>query len=224
MDCIVYAYKYSFSIAELTFYYYFSKSYCIQQGIMPADAMPDAERALAKQYLQGVYEKVGATSQNEIEEVQFATLGKLYVFQQDAWKEKGMGLARLSKTKQSGMIRFIMQDQQTEKVLANHYVIVNPPFGELTMNAGNPKSYVWTAIDNTDGVEHIEQFALRLQTPEIGQDFFKAWAKSWEHNKPIHDQQQESTSAQKSDSDEVSAQKPAPRRRSAFKRNRKYRK
>ena len=68
-------------------------------------------------------ELVSANIGEEDEECIYEQRSKLYRFKDDEWKERGLGTAKLLKSKDSGYIRFLMRQEKTEKVVANHYVI-----------------------------------------------------------------------------------------------------
>lgn len=88
---------------------------------------------------------------------------KLYRFVGTEWKERGTGEARLLKDGETGVVRFVMRQEKTLKVAANHTVPVD---AELRPNLGSDKSWVWAAGDFADGTMQFEKFAIRFKTPE----------------------------------------------------------
>ena len=69
-------------------------------------------------------EAVEVKTMEEDEEVLFVSRAKLYRFddEEKAWKERGLGDAKLLKHKQTGKVRFLMRREKTLKICANHYL------------------------------------------------------------------------------------------------------
>merc|ERR1719210_1450793 len=59
----------------------------------------------------------------ENEEELYSQRSKLYRFREGEWKERGLGEARLLRSKASGRVRFLLRQEKTGKVVANHYVV-----------------------------------------------------------------------------------------------------
>merc|ERR1712039_68214 len=49
-------------------------------------------------------------------------------------KERGLGEARLLRDKATGRVRFLLRQEKTGKVVANHYVLDHAPYCELRAN------------------------------------------------------------------------------------------
>jgi Ran-binding protein 1 len=104
------------------------------------------------------------------EECVYKHRAKLYRFCKDMneWKERGLGDAKLLQHKQTKIVRFVMRQEKTLKVVANH--LVNPT-AELKANSGSDTSWVWVAQDYAEEEPTIETFAIRFKTPEIAEEF-----------------------------------------------------
>ena len=90
---------------------------------------------------------------------------KLYRFNKELneWRERGTGDARLLKHRENLKTRFILRQEKTLKVVANH--LLNPTT-ELQTNMGSDKSWVWVAQDYAEGSMTVETFAIRFKTTE----------------------------------------------------------
>ncbi|PFH38771.1 putative ran binding family protein 1 [Besnoitia besnoiti] len=89
------------------------------------------------------------------------------------WKERGIGEAKLLRHKQSGKIRFLLRQEKTLKIVANHYVVANGVYCQLTPNVSSEKIWVWTVMDFAEGELKNEQFALKFGQVEQAQEFKK---------------------------------------------------
>jgi len=111
----------------------------------------------------------------EDEEELYSQRSKLYRFKDADWKERGTGEAKLLRNSQTGMVRFLLRQEKTMKIVANHYVIDQAPYCDLRPNAGSAKCWVWTAMDCADGDPVAEQFALKFGAPELAEKFKEAF-------------------------------------------------
>ena len=104
---------------------------------------------------------------------------KLFVRSLDGeWKERGLGEAKLLQHKGSGKVRLALCDENTQQVVANHYVVdsvgTGLPFCELTPNQGSERSWVWKALDSTGtGAPQggVCEFALKFGNKELADKF-----------------------------------------------------
>eukprot|EP00397_Hematodinium_sp_SG-2012_P009464 GEMP01009549.1.p1 GENE.GEMP01009549.1~~GEMP01009549.1.p1 ORF type:complete len:687 (+),score=199.08 GEMP01009549.1:370-2430(+) len=69
----------------------------------------------------------------EHEEVLFCQRSKLFRFRDNEWKQRGLGLAKLLRDPTSHRVRFLMRQENTEKVVANCLLVVEPPYYELLL-------------------------------------------------------------------------------------------
>ncbi|EFA85232.1 Ran binding protein 1 domain-containing protein [Heterostelium album PN500] len=111
----------------------------------------------------------------EDEEVLFEMRAKLFRFVTDPqpqWNERGVGVVKLLKHKETKKIRVSMRREKVLKVCLNHYV---SPYLKLEANMGSDKSWVWKCPkdysdeEHPDGVE--ETFAIRFGSAENANAF-----------------------------------------------------
>ncbi|GAW79820.1 ran binding protein 1 [Plasmodium gonderi] len=95
---------------------------------------------------------------------------KLYRWVEGEWKERGLGESKLLLHKKKGIIRFLLRQEKTLKVVANHYIYPNESYCKLVPNAGSEKIYAWTVKDFAEEPK-IEQFALKFNTAEAAKLF-----------------------------------------------------
>eukprot|EP00475_Leptophrys_vorax_P025867 TRINITY_DN3620_c0_g1_i1.p1 TRINITY_DN3620_c0_g1~~TRINITY_DN3620_c0_g1_i1.p1 ORF type:complete len:187 (+),score=74.04 TRINITY_DN3620_c0_g1_i1:152-712(+) len=128
------------------------------------DSVPDDYTPLVR------LEEVETDSGENEEECLYKQRAKLYRFSKEAneWKERGLGEAKFLQHKENKIVRFLMRQEKTLKVVGNH--IVNPSV-TLRANAGSDTSWVWAAQDFSEGELALETFAIRFKTPEIAEEF-----------------------------------------------------
>lgn len=117
----------------------------------------------------------------EMEERLYTQRSKLYRFRDGDWKERGTGEAKLLKDPVTGRVRFLLRQEKTMKIVANHCVFDydEAPYCVLRPNANSERCWVWTAPDCADGGEQqVEQFALKFGTPELAKEFKEAFDKA----------------------------------------------
>ncbi|CAE7407298.1 Ranbp2 [Symbiodinium sp. CCMP2456] len=111
----------------------------------------------------------------EREEELYCQRSKLYRFRDAEWKERGVGDAKLLKHQVNGKIRFLLRQERTGKVVANHFIVDVPPYCQLAKNAGNETTWVWCAMDYSEDSAQMEQFALRFRDAELAEKFAEAF-------------------------------------------------
>merc|ERR1711862_1012486 len=84
------------------------------------------------------------------------------------WKERGIGEARILRHREHQRLRFLMRQEKTMKVIANHAL---DPRIRLEPNAGSDRSWVWSAFDFANGELVETVFALRFADSEIAGSF-----------------------------------------------------
>jgi len=110
----------------------------------------------------------------EGEEQVYSQRSKLYRWRDGEWKERGLGEARLLRDSQ-GQVRFLMRQEKTGKVVANHQLVNTPPYCDLRSNADNEKIWVWTTPDCSEDSLETQQFALKFGTVELANVFKEAF-------------------------------------------------
>eukprot|EP01054_Gregarina_sp_Poly1_P008501 Gregarina_sp_Poly_1__8500@NODE_500_length_7882_cov_255_800640_g400_i0_p3_GENE_NODE_500_length_7882_cov_255_800640_g400_i0NODE_500_length_7882_cov_255_800640_g400_i0_p3_ORF_typecomplete_len205_score40_52Ran_BP1/PF00638_18/1_3e36WH1/PF00568_23/0_0045_NODE_500_length_7882_cov_255_800640_g400_i076690 len=106
----------------------------------------------------------------EDEECVWKHRSKLYRWANGEWKERGLGDAKLLKDK-DGKTRFLLRQEKTCKIVANHYVLPKDDLCKLTPNAGSDKCWVWSVVDCADGCPVVQQFALMFGQAENAKKF-----------------------------------------------------
>lgn len=87
------------------------------------------------------------------------------------WKERGLGEAKLLQHKETKKIRFLLRQEKTLKIVANHYVVATDVYCKLTPNVSSEKIWVWTVMDFAEGELKNEQFALKFAQIEQAKKF-----------------------------------------------------
>uniref|UniRef100_A0ABM0GTA4 E3 SUMO-protein ligase RanBP2-like n=1 Tax=Saccoglossus kowalevskii TaxID=10224 RepID=A0ABM0GTA4_SACKO len=94
----------------------------------------------------------------------------MYRFDQELkqWKDRGTGDLKILQNKENGHVRILMRRERVFNVCANHYLT-----SEMTLvpNAGSDRSWVWNALDASDGEPKPEQLAVKFKTPDVADEF-----------------------------------------------------
>lgn len=111
---------------------------------------------------------------------------KLYRFDNETkeWKERGTGNSKFLQHKEKKIVRFLLRQEKTLKVVANHVI---DPQVELKSSMGSDTTWVWAASDYAEGELKNETFALRFKTPEIASEFKAKFSQMQENNKKVLD-------------------------------------
>lgn len=130
----------------------------------------------------------------EDEEIFWQQRSKLYRFGTDTdgdqvWKERGLGESKLLKHKTTGKIRFLLRQEKTLKVVANHYVLETEALCKLKPNIGSDKIWVWTANNTYDDETKVEQMALKFGQIEQAKLFKEKFEEAAKINKAIFDKE-----------------------------------
>jgi Ran-binding protein 1 len=114
----------------------------------------------------------------------FCSKSKLYRFDNESseWKERGVGQAKLLKHKESSRIRFLMRQDKTLKIRANHVVM---PGTKVQEHTGSEKAMVFSCVDFADEVQRPELFCIRFASAERAQDFQKAYEEAAAANESV---------------------------------------
>lgn len=91
------------------------------------------------------------------------------------WRERGIGDMRILRHNEHKLLRLLMRQEKTMKVICNHAI---DPRIELRPNAGNDRSWVWHAFDFAGGELEETMFAIRFADSDIANDFKAAFEKS----------------------------------------------
>ncbi|KAL7537087.1 hypothetical protein ACHAWF_005655 [Thalassiosira exigua] len=133
-------------------------------------------------------EEVEVKSGEEEEESLCAFRSKLFLYGETlldkgtgkkTWKERGIGEARILRHREHQRLRFLMRQEKTMKVIANHAL---DPRIKLEPNAGSDRSWVWSCYDFAEGELEEKVFALRFANSDVANEFK---AKYEEHQKEM---------------------------------------
>jgi len=128
-------------------------------------------------------EEVDTKTGEEDEEVICSYRSKLFVYGETlldkgtgkkTWRERGIGEARILRHREHQRLRFLMRQEKTMKVIANHAL---DPRIELEPNAGSDRSWVWSCFDFADGELNEQVFALRFSNSDIATEFKETYCK-----------------------------------------------
>jgi len=126
-------------------------------------------------------EEVEVRSGEEDEELICSYRSKLFLYGETlldkgtgnkTWKERGIGEARILRHRQHQRLRFLMRQEKTMKVIANHAL---DPRIQLEPNAGSDRSWVWSCYDFAEGELEEKVFALRFSNSEVAEEFKKKY-------------------------------------------------
>jgi len=102
----------------------------------------------------------------EDEDLIFKIKTRLYRFRDKQWKERGVGILRLRRSKKTRQIRLVMRQDKTLKVIANHLISGNP-YCDLIPMQSSDKAFVWTANDFSEEDNGAkETLAVKFSTAE----------------------------------------------------------
>ena len=129
-------------------------------------------------------DEVEVKTHEEDEEVIFKMRSKLFRFTETLlnkgsgkkeWIERGVGEVKLLKHRESSMIRALMRQEKTMKIIMNH--VVDPRI-VLEPNVGSDRSWVWSAFDFSEGDLVEEIFAIRFGNAENATKFKEAFSEA----------------------------------------------
>jgi len=132
-------------------------------------------------------EEIEVRTMEEDEEILFKMRSRLFRFTETLlnkgsgskeWIERGVGEVKLLKHRENSKIRVLMRQERTMKVICNH---VADPRISLQPNAGNDKSWVWSAFDFSDGELVEEVFAMRFANADNAAKFKDAFTDAQKH-------------------------------------------
>ncbi len=122
-------------------------------------------------------QEVEVSTGEEEEEVVCSYRSKLFLYGETlldkgtgkkTWKERGIGEARILRHRDHQRLRFLMRQEKTMKVIANHAL---DPRIQLEPNAGSDRSWVWSCFDFASGELEEKVFALRFSNSEVAEEF-----------------------------------------------------
>ncbi|XP_045510672.1 E3 SUMO-protein ligase RanBP2-like [Colias croceus] len=111
-------------------------------------------------------DKVEVVTGEENEEELYGHRAKLFIFTASEWKERGIGIVKILKHKDSGKLRIVMRREQVHKICLNH--VLSP---DVIYKPKDEKTWLFAANDYSDGDLQLQQFCLRFQNKAIAQQF-----------------------------------------------------
>merc|ERR1712216_884497 len=100
------------------------------------------------------------------------------------WIERGVGEVKLPKHRENSMVRVLMRQEKTMKIICNH--VVDPRI-ELEPNVGSDRSWVWSAWDFSSGELEDTIFAIRFGNSDSAKEYKEAFEKAKAHMKALKD-------------------------------------
>lgn len=90
---------------------------------------------------------------------------KLFRWRSSEWKERGVGVFKLLRHKQTRKIRALLRQDKTLKPVAN-FMIAEDPLCSIKEHQGSDKMFYFTAYDCSDETPQIEKFVLKFGNAE----------------------------------------------------------
>uniref|UniRef100_A0A6U4KVX5 RanBD1 domain-containing protein n=2 Tax=Phaeomonas parva TaxID=124430 RepID=A0A6U4KVX5_9STRA len=84
------------------------------------------------------------------------------------WLNRGIGEIKILKHRENGMIRLLMRQEKTMKVIVNH---IADPRIVMSANNGSDRSWVWSAFDYADGELKETVFAIKFSDRDVAAGF-----------------------------------------------------
>lgn len=108
------------------------------------------------------------------------SMAQLFSFDRgtNGWADRGIGYASILRHRQSKQVRFLMQEEQSGRALANHMI---DPTTRLEENVSSDRAWVFRALDYASGRGVDEVFALQFRTVEAARLFRQCFDKAREH-------------------------------------------
>lgn len=114
-------------------------------------------------------DKVDVVTGEENEDELYGHVAKLYRFTSGEWKERGKGIVKILKHKDTGKLRVVMRRDQVLKICLNHSLT-----SEVNYNQKDDKTWLFAVNDFSEGELSLEHFCLRFKNKEIALGFKEA--------------------------------------------------
>ena len=157
------------------------------------EANPEAQESTAEFTPVVQLDEVEVKTHEEDEDVDFKIRAKLFRFSETLlnkgsgkkeWIERGVGEVKLLKHRENSMVRVLMRQEKTMKIICNH--VVDPRI-ELEPNVGSDRSWVWSAWDFSSGELEDTIFAIRFGNSDGAKEYKEAFEKAKAHMKALKD-------------------------------------
>lgn len=93
----------------------------------------------------------------------------------EEWKERGVGLSRFLRHNHNGRVRYLLRQEATGKLAANHYVFEHDQYCVLRPSSDSAKAWVWMTVDYADGESTVESFAVKFGSEGLAAKFKEAF-------------------------------------------------
>ena len=161
--------------------------------MISAQANPEAQESTAEFTPVVQLDEVEVKTHEEDEDVDFKIRAKLFRFSETLlnkgsgkkeWIERGVGEVKILKHRENSMVRVLMRQEKTMKIICNH--VVDPRI-ELEPNVGSDRSWVWSAWDFSSGELEDTIFAIRFGNSDGAKEYKAAFEKAKAHMKALKD-------------------------------------
>jgi len=161
--------------------------------LISTQANPEAQESTAEFTPVVQLDEVEVKTHEEDEDVDFKIRAKLFRFSETLlnkgsgkkeWIERGVGEVKLLKHRENSMVRVLMRQEKTMKIICNH--VVDPRI-ELEPNVGSDRSWVWSAWDFSSGELEDTIFAIRFGNSDGAKEYKEAFEKAKAHMKALKD-------------------------------------
>ncbi|CAH2099768.1 unnamed protein product [Euphydryas editha] len=143
-------------------------------------------------------DKIEVVTGEENEDELYGHRAKLYIFAKGEWKERGIGIVKILKHKETGKLRVVMRREQVHKICLNYALgpdNIHKPKDE--------KSWCFVANDFSEGEIMLQNFCIRFQNKEVALQFKEAIDKAIKEKYGTIDRQDISVNSKDTDGDEV---------------------
>ena len=114
----------------------------------------------------------------ESDEVELhSQVAKLLRVQDDQWKARGLGFAKLLMHKKNGKIRFVLRQEETTTIVNSFYVMNDCA---LEPHPNSDSTWLWEGYACSDGAPQPAQLALTFASKDVAAEFWDAFKKGKE--------------------------------------------
>merc|ERR1712183_500134 len=99
---------------------------------------------------------------------------RFYRWDDSQWKERGTGAMKFLKSKESGLTRVLLRQDQTNKIRANFFVTADPLCVLYPMDT-NEKCFILDCFDCSDDEAKITKFCVKMRNMDEKAQFKEAF-------------------------------------------------
>ncbi|CAH0722701.1 unnamed protein product, partial [Brenthis ino] len=141
-------------------------------------------------------DKIEVVTGEENEDELYNHRARLFRFSNGEWKERGTGVVKILKHKETGKIRVVMRREQVLKICLNHALVPDNMY-----KPKDERTWFFVANDFSEGEVLLQQFCIRFANKEIAMQFKDAIDKALQEKFGIVSNQ--TNDSQESDSEDV---------------------